>query len=115
MGRTENMKNECELCGKELINLREKMLVIKDELWKEIQEKANGKGWICPECMIKLNGGRKFNYSELKTNLRGAVIPCNIWYIQENRYIELAKEDFKKETRKSVLEIYERELKRVGD
>ena len=35
------MKNECELCGKELINLREKMLVIKDELWKEIQEKAN--------------------------------------------------------------------------
>ena len=115
MKRTENMKNECELCGKELINLREKMLVIKDELWKEIQEKANGKGWICPECMIKLNGGRKFNYSELKTNLRGAVIPCNIWYIQENGYMELAKDDFKKETRKTVLEIYENEIKRVGD
>ena len=109
------MKNECELCGKELINLREKMLVIKDELWKEIQEKANGKGWICPECMIKLNGGRKFNYSELKTNLRGAVIPCNIWYIQENGYMELAKDDFRKETREGVLERYERELKRIGD
>lgn len=100
----------CNYCGKRLIGKPESMLVINDALWNEINKKSGNKNWICPECMIKLNEGRKFKYSELKKNLRGAVIPCNIWYILDNGMIKEAIEDFKKETKESVLRLYKKYL-----
>lgn len=88
----------------------ESMLVINNGLWNEINKKSGNKNWICPECMIKLNGGEKFKYSELKKNSRGAVIPCNIWYILDNEMINEAIEDFKKETNDRVLRLYKKYL-----
>lgn len=100
------MKNECDLCGKQTIfgNSRyPKMLVVRDDIWKKIFKLAGEKGWLCPDCMIRLYG-RKFGYDELKKNINGAVIPCNLWYIKENGMMDLSRVDIEKETRDDVLD-----------
>ena len=85
------MKIICDKCGKRLPKDPEckydvpLMLVVKDEVWKQINE-GKLRGFICPDCMIKI-WGRKFTKEELHVFRNGELVPGNLWYLRRNNML----------------------------
>ena len=76
----------CKSCGKE----NAKGFLVKDDLWKEVSEKAglkNGEGALCIECFEKALGRElKWEDLQLSTNTRDGkkiIPPINFWLIEK--------------------------------